>query len=33
MLSYDFMQYALLAAVLVGVTAPTVGVYLVQRRL
>ena len=33
LLSYDFMRYALLAAVLVGVTAPTVGVYLVQRRL
>ena len=33
LLSYDFMGYALLAAVLVGVTAPTVGVYLVQRRL
>ena len=33
LLSYDFMRHALLAAVLVGVTAPTVGVYLVQRRL
>lgn len=33
LLSYDFMRNALLAAVLVGVTAPTVGVYLVQRRL
>ncbi|MGW4892078.1 metal ABC transporter permease [Kitasatospora sp. NPDC004240] len=32
MLSYDFMQRALLAAVLVGVTAPAVGIYLVQRR-
>ena len=32
-LSYDFMQRALLAALLVGLTAPTVGVYLVQRRL
>lgn len=32
-LSYDFMVRALLAAVLVGLTAPTVGVYLVQRRL
>jgi zinc transport system permease protein len=32
-LSYDFMQLALVAAVLVGLTAPTVGVYLVQRRL
>lgn len=33
LLSYDFMQRALLAALLVGMTAPTVGVYLVQRRL
>ena len=33
MLSYAFMQLALVAAVLVGLTAPTVGVYLVQRRL
>nr|WP_233150123.1 metal ABC transporter permease [Kineosporia sp. A_224] len=33
MLSYDFMQRALLAALLVGMTAPVVGVYLVQRRL
>ncbi|MFY1676805.1 MULTISPECIES: metal ABC transporter permease [unclassified Streptomyces] len=32
MLNYAFMQRALLAAVLVGVTAPAVGVYLVQRR-
>src|SRR4051794_41745093 len=32
-LSYEFMQRALLAAVLVGVAAPTVGVHLVQRRL
>ncbi len=32
-LQYDFMQRALLAALLVGFTAPTVGVYLVQRRL
>jgi zinc transport system permease protein len=32
-LQYDFMQRALLAAVLVGLTAPVVGVYLVQRRL
>lgn len=30
---YDFMQRALLAAVLVGVSAPSIGVYLVQRRL
>ncbi len=33
MLHYAFMQRALLAAVLVGFTAPTVGVHLVQRRL
>jgi zinc transport system permease protein len=33
MLRYAFMQRALLAAVLVGLTAPTVGVHLVQRRL
>jgi zinc transport system permease protein len=33
MLQYAFMQRALLAAVLVGLTAPTVGVHLVQRRL
>ena len=33
MLSYGFMQLALVAAVLVGLTAPTVGTYLVQRRL
>jgi zinc transport system permease protein len=32
-LSYGFMQLALVAAVLVGLTAPTVGVHLVQRRL
>ncbi|MFF2650498.1 metal ABC transporter permease [Streptomyces sp. NPDC058045] len=31
-LDYAFMQRALLAAVLVGVTAPAIGVYLVQRR-
>ena len=30
---YAFMQRALLAALLVGLTAPSVGVYLVQRRL
>lgn len=33
LLQYDFMQRALLAALLVGFTAPCVGVYLVQRRL
>ena len=32
-LQYDFMQRALIAAVLVGIAAPSVGVYLVQRRL
>ncbi len=32
-LSYDFMQRALIAAVLVGLVAPLVGVFLVQRRL
>ena len=32
-LEYDFMRRALLAAVLVGVAAPVVGVFLVQRRL
>jgi zinc transport system permease protein len=32
MLDYAFMQRALLAAVLVGITAPAVGIYLVQRR-
>jgi zinc transport system permease protein len=32
-LNYEFMQRALIAAVLVGLTAPTVGVHLVQRRL
>ncbi|MFE0512371.1 metal ABC transporter permease [Streptomyces sp. NPDC058964] len=31
-LNYAFMQRALLAAVLVGVIAPAVGIYLVQRR-
>ncbi|MGP3979897.1 metal ABC transporter permease [Streptomyces sp. KR80] len=31
-LTYDFMQRALLAAALVGITAPAVGIYLVQRR-
>ncbi|MGI8755658.1 MAG: metal ABC transporter permease [Acidimicrobiales bacterium] len=33
LLRYDFMQRALLAALLVGLAAPSVGVYLVQRRL
>jgi zinc transport system permease protein len=33
LLAYGFMQRALLASLLVGVTAPAVGVYLVQRRL
>jgi zinc transport system permease protein len=32
-LSYDFMQRALLASLLVGLAAPIVGIYLVQRRL
>nr|WP_312892785.1 metal ABC transporter permease [Allostreptomyces psammosilenae] len=32
MLDLDFMRRALLAAVIVGVAAPTVGIYLVQRR-
>ncbi len=32
LLNYDFMQRALIAAVLVGITAPAVGIYLVQRR-
>jgi zinc transport system permease protein len=32
-LDYAFMRRALLAALLVGVTAPMVGIYLVQRRL
>ncbi|MER5523300.1 metal ABC transporter permease [Streptomyces sp. NPDC007157] len=31
-LNYAFMQRALLAAVLVGLTAPAIGIYLVQRR-
>ena len=32
-LAFDFMQRALIAALLVGLTAPAVGVFLVQRRL
>src|SRR3990170_1548185 len=32
-LDYGFMQRALLAATLIGLTAPSVGVYIVQRRL
>ncbi|MGW2930768.1 metal ABC transporter permease [Streptomyces sp. NPDC001156] len=32
LLDYEFMQRALLAAVLVGITAPAIGIYLVQRR-
>ncbi|MFN8053477.1 MAG: metal ABC transporter permease [Acidimicrobiales bacterium] len=32
-LTYPFMQRALIAAVLIGLAAPSVGVYLVQRRL
>ncbi|MET7570043.1 metal ABC transporter permease [Streptomyces sp. NPDC005492] len=31
-LDYAFMQRALIAAVLVGITAPAIGIYLVQRR-
>jgi zinc transport system permease protein len=33
LLDIDFMRRALLAALLVGLTAPAIGVYLVQRRL
>ncbi|GAA0401330.1 ABC transporter [Acrocarpospora corrugata] len=33
LLSLDFMRYALVAAVLVGLTAPAVGTFIVQRRL
>ncbi|MGA8978939.1 MAG: metal ABC transporter permease, partial [Pedococcus sp.] len=32
-LSLDFMRQALVAALLVGIAAPLVGVFLVQRRL
>jgi zinc transport system permease protein len=33
LLSQDFMQYALVAALLIGLIAPTVGTYLVQRKM
>ncbi len=33
LLAYDFMQRALLAALIIGLLAPLVGVFLVQRRL
>lgn len=33
LLSYDFMQRALVAAVLVGLAAPAVGIFLLQRQL
>ena len=33
LLSYDFMQRALVAAALIGLVAPLIGVFLVQRRL
>jgi zinc transport system permease protein len=33
MLALDFMRQALVAAVLVGIAAPMIGVFLVQRRL
>ena len=33
LLDYDFMRRALVAAVLVGLAAPAVGIFLVQRRL
>lgn len=32
LLNYAFMQRALIAAALVGITAPAIGTYLVQRR-
>ncbi|WP_313406395.1 metal ABC transporter permease [Aeromicrobium sp.] len=32
-LSYEFMQYALVAAVITGLSAPAVGTFVVQRRL
>ena len=33
LLSYEFMQQALLAAFLTGLAAPAIGTYLVQKRL
>ena len=33
LLGYDFLQRALVAAAIVGLVAPMVGVFLVQRRL
>jgi len=33
LLSYDFMQRALIAAALIGLIAPLIGIFLVQRRL
>ncbi|HEX4816858.1 MAG TPA: metal ABC transporter permease, partial [Nonomuraea sp.] len=33
LLDYDFMRRALTAALLIGVTAPSVGVHVVARRL
>ncbi|EFQ83124.1 ABC 3 transport family protein [Aeromicrobium marinum DSM 15272] len=33
LLQYDFMRYALVAAVVTGVTAPAIGTFVVQRRL
>ena len=33
LLAYDFMQRALIAAALIGVIAPLIGIFLVQRRL
>jgi zinc transport system permease protein len=32
-LQYDFAQRAVIAAVLIGLVAPIIGVFLVQRRL
>ncbi|OUZ11361.1 ABC transporter [Aeromicrobium sp. PE09-221] len=33
LLAYDFMRYALIAAIVTGLAAPAVGTYIVQRRL